>query len=188
MLRTMSELVTTVRPRATEADLLRMPNDGYKYELVDGEIRMSPGGARHGQVGVRLSTLLHTFVSERSLGHVFESSTGFRLPGGNLRSPDVSFVRAGRFENEHVPEGFPDLAPDLVVEVLSPGDSPRHVLDKVGEYLQAGTRLVWVIDPKRERAAVYRSLTAVRELRPEDAFDGEDVVPGFTVPLAELLK
>jgi Uma2 family endonuclease len=62
------------------------------------------------------------------------------------------------------------------------------VLDKVGEYLQAGTRFVWVIDPKRERAAVYRSLTDVRELRPGDSFDGEDVVPGFTVPLAELLK
>jgi Uma2 family endonuclease len=132
--------------------------------------------------------LLHTFVSERSLGHVFESSTGFRLPGGNLRSPDVSFVRAGRFENEQVPEGFPDLAPDLAVEVLSPGDSPRHVLDKVGEYLQAGVRLVWMIDPRRQRAAVYRSLTDVKELRPEDSFDGEDVVPGFKVPLAELLK
>ncbi len=188
MLRTMSELATTVPPRATEADLLRMPNDGYKYELVDGEIRMSPGGARHGQVGVRLSALLHAFVSARKLGHVFESSTGFRLPGGNLRSPDVSFVSAGRFENESVPEGFPDLTPDLAVEVVSPGDSPRHVLDKVGEYLQAGTRLVWVIDPKRERAAVYRSLTAVRELRPEHALDGEVVVPGFTMALADLLK
>jgi Uma2 family endonuclease len=188
MLRTMAELAATARPLATEADLLRMPDDGYKYELVDGEIRMSPGGARHGQVGVRLSAVLHAFVSERSLGHVFESSTGFRLPGGNVRSPDVSFVRAARFENEHVPEGFPDIAPDLAVEVLSPGDSPRHVLDKVGEYLQAGTRLVWVIDPKRERAAVYRSLTEVKELRPDDSFSGEDVVPGFTVPLADLLK
>ena len=162
----MSELATTVRRLATEADLLRMPHDGYKYELVDGEIRMSPGGARHGQVGVRLSALLQAFAAERSLGHAFESSTGFRLPGGNVRSPDVSFVRAGCFENERPPDDFPNLAPDLAVEVLSPGDSSRHVLDKVGEYLQAGTRLVWVIDPRRERAAVYRSLTDVRELRP----------------------
>lgn len=184
----MAEVAATAGPLATEADLLRMPDDGYKYELVDGEIRMSPGGARHGQIGVRLSAALHAFVSERRLGHVFESSTGFRLPGGNVRSPDVCFVQAARFENDRVPEGFPDLAPDLVVEVLSPNDSPRHVLDKVGEYLQAGTRLVWVIDPKRGRAAAYRSLTAVRELRPEDALDGEDVVPGFTVRLAELLK
>ena len=188
MLKTMSETATTARPRATEADLLQMPQDGYKYELVDGEIRMSPGGARYGQISVELSVLLHAFAEPRGLGHVFDSSTGFRLPGGNVRSPDVCFVRRGRFENERPPDDFPDLAPDLVVEVLSPGDSTRHVLDKVGEYLQAGTRLVWVIDPKRERAAVYRSLTDVRELRPDDSFDGEDVLPGFAVKLADLLK
>jgi len=157
MPKTMPELATTARPLATEADLLRMPNDGYKYELVDGAIRMSPGGARHGQVGVRLSAVLHAFVIERSLGHVFESSTGFRLPGGNVRSPDVSFVRAARFENEQVPEGFPDLAPDLAVEVLSPGDSPRHVLDKVGEYLQSGVRLVWVIHDESEQPSIALS-------------------------------
>ena len=188
MLKTMPEVATTARTRATEADLLQTPQDGYKYELVDGEIRMSPGGARHGQVGVRLSTLLQAFVDGRTLGHVFESSTGFRLPGGNVRSPDVCFVRAGRFENERPPDDFPNLAPDLVVEVLSPGDSPRHVLDKIGEYLQAGTRLVWVIDPRLERAAVYRSLTDVKELRLEDSLDGEDVVPGFVVKLSDLLK
>lgn len=188
MLRTMSELVTTVRPRATEADLLQTPSDGRKYELVDGEIRVSPAGTRHGQVILRLTLRIAPFVNQHSLGHVFESSTGFRLPGGNVRSPDTSFVRTGRFENERPPDDFPNLAPDLAVEVLSPGDSPRHVLDKVGEYLQAGTRLVWVIDPKRERAAVYRSLTDVKELRPEDSFDGEDVVPGFTVRLADLLE
>jgi Uma2 family endonuclease len=188
MLKTMAELATTARPRATEADLLQTPNDGRKYELVDGEIRVSPAGTRHGQVILRLTLRIAAFVNEHGLGHVFESSTGFRLPGGNVRSPDTSFVKTGRFENERPPDDFPDLAPDLAVEVLSPGDSPRHVLDKVGEYLQAGVRLVWVIDPRRERAAVYRSLTDVRELRPEDAFDGEDVVPGFRVTLAELLK
>jgi Uma2 family endonuclease len=155
---------------------------------VDGEIRVSPAGTRHGQVIIHLTLQLAPFVNQHGLGHVFESSTGFRLPGGNVRSPDVSFVRMGRFTNERPPEDFPDLAPDLAVEVLSPGDSPRYVLDKVGEYLQAGVRLVWVIDPRRERAAVYRSLTDVTELRPGDAFDGEDVVPGFHVSLADLLK
>jgi Uma2 family endonuclease len=184
----MSETATTARPRATEADLLQTPQDGRKYELVDGEIRMSPAGTRHGQVILRLTLRIAPFVEQQGLGHIFESSTGFRLPGGNVRSPDVCFVRRGRFENERPPDDFPDLAPDFVVEVLSPGDSTRHVLDKVGEYLQAGTRLVWVIDPKRERAAVYRSLTDVRELRPDDSFDGEDVLPGFAVKLADLLK
>jgi Uma2 family endonuclease len=184
---TMVEAPTAVSRGATEADLLRCPRDGRKYELVDGEIRVSPAGARHGQVILRLTLRLAPFVQGRGLGHVCESSTGFRLPGGNVRSPDVSFVRAGRFENERPPDDFPDLAPDLAVEVLSPGDSPRHVLDKVGEYLQAGVRLVWVIDPQRERGAVYRSLTDVRELRREDHFDGQDVVPGFSIRLGDLL-
>lgn len=85
-----------------------------------------------------------------------DSSAGFRLPSGNIRVPDVSFVAAGRLAGERPPEGFPDLAPDLAVEVLSPDDRSRDVLDKVGEYLQAGVRLVWVIDPKRRAAATYR--------------------------------
>ena len=96
-----------------------MPKDGQKYELVDGEIRMSPAGGRHGQVIVRLSARLERFVSERGLGAVLDSSTGFRLPGGNVRSPDVSFIAAARLPQGKVPEDFPNLAPDLAVEVLS---------------------------------------------------------------------
>src|SRR6266581_915179 len=147
-------MATTTRRVATEEDLLRTPKDGSTYELVDGEIRVSPGGARHGAVSLRLASLLHAFVTERRLGFVFESNTGFRLPGGNLRSPDTCFVAAGRFSEGQLPDGFAALAPDLAVEVVSPGDRPRHVLDKVGEYLEAGVRLVWVIDPKQGRAVV----------------------------------
>lgn len=171
---------------ATEEDLLRTPRDGHKYELVDGEIRMSPAGGRHGAVSVQLATLLNGFVRERRLGRVFDSSTGFRLPGGNVRLPDVAFVAEGRFEGG-IPEGFPDLAPDLAVEVLSPGDRARDVLDKVGEYLQAGVRRVWVIDPARRHAVVYSSPTDVVRLGAEDSLDGEDVVPGFRCRLADVL-
>ena len=182
-----SEMATPAH-RATEDDLHATPRDGRKYELVDGEIVVSPAGSRHGQVCVKLVVRLGRFVEERGLGHAFDSSTGFRLPGGNVRSPDVSFVARGRFENEQVPEGFSDVPPDLAVEVLSPEDRPRPLLDKIGEYLQAGVRLVWVVDVKRGRAAVYRSLTDVRELGPEDDLDGEDVVPGFSCQLREVLK
>jgi len=118
-------------------------------------------GARHGQVSVQLVILLGSYVRERRLGHVFDSSTGFRWPGRtpsqkNLRSPDLAFVAAGRFPAERVPVGFVEFAPDLAVEVLSPEDQRRDVLEKVGEYLDAGTRLVWVIDPEERTAAVYR--------------------------------
>ncbi len=180
-------MATTMRPVATEEDLLRTPEDGRKRELVDGRIRMSPAGSRHGEVCVNVILALGGFVKQHRLGHVFDSSTGFRLPGGNVRLPDVAFVAAGRFPGEHVPQGFSDVPPDLAVEVLSPDDRSRDVLDKVGEYLQAGVRLVWVIDPKRRTAAVYRSLTDVRQLGPEDLLDGEDVLPGFQCRLADVV-
>jgi Uma2 family endonuclease len=180
-------MATTMRPVATEEDLLRTPRDGRKYELVDGQIRMSPAGSRHGRVCMRLGARLHVFVEERHFGYVFESSTGFRLPGGNVRVPDVSFVAMGRFPGDRPPVGFPDLAPDLAIEVLSPDDRSRDVLDKVGEYLQAGVRLVWVLDPERCTAAVHRSLTEVRRLGPDDSLDGEDVVPDFQCRLADVI-
>jgi len=177
-------MATTTRPAATEEDLLGMPRDGQKYELVDGEIRVSPAGYLHGRVCARLTVRLGAFVEERRLGDLLDSSTGFRLPGGNVRLPDVSFVARGRMVGDV--GGFGDLAPDLAVEVLSPTDSSRQVLDKVGEYLQAGVHLVWVIDPERRTAAVHRSLTDVRKLGPDDSLDGEDVVPGFRCRLADV--
>jgi len=180
-------MATTTRPVATEEDLLQTPRDGQKYELVDGQIRVSPAGFRHGRICMLLATRLCTFVEERRLGYVFDSSTGFRLPGGNVRLPDVAFVAKGRLADEQVPEGFGDLAPDLAVEVLSPSDRSRDILDKVGEYLQAGVPLVWVIDPTRRTAAVYKSLTDVRRLGPEDSLDGEDVLPGFRCRLADVI-
>lgn len=172
---------------ATEIDLLRTPKDGRKYELVRGEIVMSPAGFRHGAICVRLAARLHGFVCERRLGDVVDSSTGFRMPGGNVRCPDVAFVAAGRLEADPLTEGFSPIPPDLAVEVLSPDDRSQQVLDKVGEYLDAGVRLVWVIDPASRSATRYRSLTDVRVLTADDELDGEDVLPGFCCRLAEVV-
>lgn len=144
-------MATNARAHATEADLLRMPKDGRKYELVDGQIRVSPAGGQHGLIIVELTARLLAFVKRARLGYVFESSTGFRLPKGNVRSPDISFVARGRFKKEIVPKGFIPFPPDLAVEVLSPEDRPRFVLDKVGEYLDAGVRMVWVLPGGAQR-------------------------------------
>ena len=180
-------MATTARRRATEEDLLATPNDGQKYELVDGEIRVSPAGDRHSAVAVHLVSLLFAFVKQHRLGHVLGADAGFRLPSGNVRSPDASFVASGRFPDDTPPDHFGNLAPDLAVEVLSPGDGPRQVLDKIGEYLEAGVRLVWVIDPRGRRAVAYRSLSEVRELGLDDTLDGEDVLPGFRCPLRDIV-
>jgi Uma2 family endonuclease len=185
-------MATTSR-YVTDEELLQAPRDGQKYERVDGEMRVSPAGGRHDAVIMELAGRLWAFVTERKLGQVFGSSVGFRWPGrnpdrpDNVRSPDVSFVAAGRFADGRPPVGFIAFAPDLAVEVLSPSDRRGDVLEKVGEYLDAGTRLVWVIDPEKRTAAVHRSLTEVRVISETDSLDGEDVVPGFACPLRDVL-
>jgi Uma2 family endonuclease len=182
-------MATTMPGTATEADLMAMPDDGHKYELINGEIRrLSPAGTRHSMVCGEIFARLREFAKPRQLGRVFESSAGFRLPNGNVRSPDVSFVAKGRFENDESPIGYSPVVPDLAVEVRSPNDRAQEVLDKVGEYLDAGVRLVWVVDPQDRRANRYRSVTDVRVLNAGDELDGEDVLPGFRCPLSEIFQ
>ena len=170
----------------TERELMALPRDGRKREYVDGEIHVSPAGANHGRIIIELSRQVANHVKARGLGHLFDSSTGCWMPSGNLRSPDLTFVSRERLP-DGVPEGFLRVVPDLVVEVLSPGDSDRRILDKVGEYLEAGVRMVWVIDPARQAAMSWRSLTFVRTVTTSDELDGEDVLPGFRCPLGDLL-
>lgn len=171
----------------TDEELLRLPKDGNKYEAVDGGLRVSPAGWLHERIVARLIGRLVAFVERERLGDVLGSNVLYVLPSGNKRGPDVSFVAADRLGPGAVGVAFPQLVPDFAVEVLSPGDSPRQVLDKVGEYLQAGVRLVWIIDPERRHAAIYRSMTSVREIGGDGNLDGEDLLPGFRCSLAEIL-
>lgn len=169
----------------TDEELMSLPRDGFKRELVDGEVRVSPAGAPHGEVIMKLGARLTVHVERHALGHVFDSSTGVRLPSGNLRVPDLTFVSRDRMPEGVLP-GFLHVVPDLVVEVLSPGDSEREILEKIGEYLAAGVRRAWIVDPQARRAAVHGGLTAVRSLDESDMLDGEDIVPGFRCLLQEI--
>jgi Uma2 family endonuclease len=177
-------VVSTTPKTWTDEDLLALPDDG-RYELVDGElVRMSPAGGRHGDIVAELLARVRVFAKQRGLGHVFDGQTGFRLPDGNLRSPDLSFVAATRLP-EGVPAGFIHVVPNLAVEVLSPGDRAGDVARKVAEYLSIGVDLLWVIDPEQRSAVVYRPGKAPG--RPEsDILSGEVVLPGFVCPLAAL--
>lgn len=170
----------------TEEEIRALPEDGLKRELVDGEIRVSPAGFRHGHVILELARRLGNHVAEHGLGYLADSSTGTWMPSGNLRVPDLTFVARHRLP-DGPPDGFLRVMPDLVVEVLSPGDSERQVMDKVGEYLAAGVRLVWVVDPQARRASVHRSVTDVHSLAPEDDLDGGNIVPGFRCRLGDIL-
>ena len=176
-----------VTKAATEETLLSMPEDGRKYELVNGRILVSPAGMRHGQIIVRLTMRLAGYVLDHHLGEVLDSSTGYRLPWGDVRSPDVSFVAAGRLPAP-MPSDFGIVAPDLAAEVLSPGDSRSEVRRKVDDYLRWGVRLIWIIDPRAGNATVYRPGDSPHEVAGHQALEGADVVPGFTCALSDLLS
>jgi len=177
-------LMKTPRP-ATVEDLVRMPEDGYKYELVDGAIEVSPGGMRHAKVGGKIFYLLKRTADRTGEGEVYGPDVGLTLPNGNVRSPDVCYVRREKLPGGESPEGFGEVVPDLVVEVLSPGDRMRQVAGKIGEFLDAGTPLVWLVDPKSRTVTIYRSLSDTKHLTENDTIDAEPVLPGFSVRVSE---
>ena len=170
----------------TDEELLQLPKNGNKYEVVDGELVVSPVGFWHDIVVARVINRIGQFVESMRLGVVVAPNALYTLPSGNKRGPDASFVAAERVAALPRSTVFPSIAPDLAVEVLSPSDRPRQVLDKVGEYLEAGVRLVWVIDPVKRQAAVYRTTTEACHIESDGELDGEDVLPGFRCRLSDI--
>lgn len=143
---------------------------------------------RHGRIQVRLGRLLDAHASERRLGVVL-SDAGFLLAADpdTVRGPDVAFVRLDRYDPEKEAHGFFRGAPDLAVEIVSPSNDPAELHGKVADFLAAGAKLVWVIDPERRCADVYRTLLAPKRVPVDGVLDGEEVVPGFSVKVSELL-
>ena len=179
-----------IEPRLmTAEELLRLPDDGLRHELVRGELRtMSPPGFEHGEVAGDFYGSLWQYVRARQLGRVV-GEVGFLLATGPdlVRAPDVAFVRRDRLPDVRV-RGYWPGAPDLVVEVISPNDLYTEVDEKVAEWLEHGTRLVFVVNPQRRTVAVHRPGQPVGILGVEDVLDGEDVVPGRTLPVRDLFS
>jgi Uma2 family endonuclease len=169
-----------IKGSATIEDLLKTPKDGRKYELVDGEILVSPTGMRHGKVALKISHIVATFLENTPLGCVFGTDVGIKFPNNNVRSPDVVFVRAEKLPHGEVPVGFGELIPDLCVEVLSPNDSLRDVAQKIGEFLECGVPIVWLVDPERKNVTVYRSLSQIEQYDGDDVITAESILPGFS--------
>ena len=180
---------TAARPRGmTAEELFDLPDDHMRHELVEGELRtMSPAGGEHGRVALRIGARVLDHVDEHGLGVAFAAETGFvlRRAPDTVRAPDVAFVASARLPAASG-RGFPELAPDLVVEVVSPSDRASEVAAKAAMWLDAGVRLVWVVDPQARLAAVHHPGGLVTVLREDGALDGEDVLPGFRLPLAPL--
>ncbi len=173
----------------TADELMALPDDGWRYELIEGVLhRMSPAGAEHGEIGTEYVWHLRNFVVPRRLGRVYPADTGFFLSHDpeTVVAPDAAFVRADRLPPRAERRGYLDLVPDLVVEVVSPTDRQADVDDKVARYLAAGARLVWVTDPLRRSVRVHAPGREPRELGEGEVLDGEDVIPGFRLPVADV--
>ena len=175
----------------TIEDLYAIPDDGCQYELQAGVLISEPvPGWRHGRVAFRLAELVGAHVRRNRLGVVVTNDSGFILSRSpdTVRGPDVSFVSRERLASVGDPVAAFPGAPDLAVEVLSPSNTPAGMHAKVADYLAAGTRLVWVVDPEGRVVRAYDTLLAPRVLGCGETLDGGDVVPGFRVRVEEIFE
>lgn len=188
--------MTTAIAPITEEEFAARYGPKDRVELVDGEVvpkygvegPLSPTSGGHGAIVSDLSFALERHVRSRRLGRVFTDPTTFVISEvpKRIRCPDVAFVRADRLSAGLSLSGFIRLAPDLAAEVISPSEPKKHVERKIAQYLEAGVRLVWRIDPRPRDVTVYTPDGAVVRLAESDALDGADVVPGFALLVAEL--
>jgi Uma2 family endonuclease len=183
--------VTETRTTMTAGELLALPDDGKRHELVKGELReMTPAGARHGEAAAALTVLLGQHVRAQRLGRVLAAETGFRISRNpdTVRAPDVSFVARKRVPSAGPPDGYWELAPDLAVEVVSPSDTAADVQSKVQMWLESGVRLVWVVYPDTRSVVAYESLKEISTFTAEDTLSGGEVVTGFECKVAEIFE
>ena len=182
-------MTTPTKHRITTADeLFNMPDDGYRYELVRGELRkMAPTGGEHGWIESDINGSLIPYVKANNLGRTFGGNTGFFLERGpdHVRAPDVAFVRRERVEAIGRQIRYWPEAPDLAIEVISPDDRYTEVNEKVADWLTAGTRMVVVVNPRNRTVNVHTPDNTVT-LKIGDTLDGGDVVPGWQMPLTDI--
>jgi Uma2 family endonuclease len=181
--------VPAMPPLMTAEELLDANVPNKRTELVRGRLIVhEPPGGRHGYVAANLAFRLNQHIDLTGAGAVFVGDVGFTLrrDPDTVRGPDVAFVRKDRLP-QPIPNSYLEFAPDIVVEVLSGSDRPGEVLAKIGDWLDAGARLVWVIDPERRLARVYRADGTESVLDETDQLLGDDVLPGFSCTLPSIL-
>ena len=179
---------TTTQPMTAD-ELLRLPRGRFRYELVKGELKtMSPAGSEHGAVIMNLAVPLGQYIKANNLGIIFGAETGFKIAENpdTVLAPDVAFISREHIPASGIPKKYWPGAPDLAVEVLSPGDTAREVEKKVGQWLSAGARLVWTVDPARKNVTAHRASSPASTFSEMDELNGEDVVPGFRCPVSEI--
>lgn len=170
---------------ATEQDLMK-PH-GPICELIDGVLVEKPVGDRESLLGVYVSHLIYRCVEADGLGVVLGSDGFIKVGDGLIRAPDVTFIPWSSFPDEELPEeAYWSVAPGLIVEVLSPGNTSAEIDRKLNELFSAGCKLAWVIDPESKSARVFTSPKRFKDLDATGTLDGGKVLPGLKIPLADL--
>jgi Uma2 family endonuclease len=184
----MSAVPASQKKDWTEEELQALPDNGFDYEVVNGELVMSPkNNFQHGDICGRILRRIGAHAELHRLGVVCDSSTGFWMNNHNCRAPDVSFISKTRRAGLKKPTTeFFKGAPDLAIEVLSPNNSRREMEERLRDFFESGAQLAWIIDPETESAEICRSMTGRRLLGPGGELDGENVLPGFRCKLSEL--
>ena len=181
--------MATLTRKYTPEEVLALP-DEKQYELTDGElVEKQPMGMEAGWVQLKIGRLIGDYCEEKGLGgwvQVEAPITCFPGDPNKMRRPDVSFIRRGRLPGDRPPKGCASVAPDLAVEVVSPNDLQSEMDRKVQEYLQAGVRRVWVVNPDTRTARIHRPDGTILELREDNDLSGEDVLPDFRCPVRSL--
>lgn len=163
-----------------------LAHDVEGYEYIEGElVPMSSPSREHGEISVNVIRYLDAHVYQSKLGRLYTAETTFRV-GARMMKPDVAFVSTAQLTGDKT-EGFP-IPPDLAIEVVSPSDMQSRIAKKALAYLEAGTRLVWVLEPVTKTVTVYRSERDIETLTRDDTLTGEDVVPGFSCPVSQLFE
>ena len=181
----------TTQGQTTANDLLRLPRGRNRYELIRGELRtLALPGHEHGMLAAELATKLWNVVRANKLGKVYASGTGFKLATNpdTVRAPDAAFISQKRLDEVGPVPGYWPGAPDLAAEVISPNDPSIEVSDKVAEWLQAGSKMVLVVNPRKQQVFVHAPGANVKVLEVEDTLGGGEVLPGWQLPIRELFE
>ena len=179
----------TARELLTADDLLRLYAVGVRGELIRGALSETmPAGLRHGQIAGRLTVRLGSFIESKKLGVYTTSDSGVWLERDpdTVREPDVAFFSAEKSPPDERVTGYAEVAPDLVVEIISPSDRLTEVNDKALMWLRYGVRIVWVVRPEERLIDVHRDGHPVATLAESESLDGLDVLPGFSCLVREV--
>ncbi|MGH9762161.1 MAG: Uma2 family endonuclease [Blastocatellia bacterium] len=175
----------------TAEDLLMKPEDGFRYELIEGElVRMAPTGGQHGVVVVNITAPLASHVKTYGLGVVCGAETGFRISSNpdSVLAPDASYISKERIPPTGPPATYWEGAPDLAIEVASPSDSVKSLEAKARRWLEAGAKAVWALFPAERRVMTYPAVGPATSLSEDENLDGGSVVPGLTVRVRDLFR